>query len=381
MAVQELIKAKKYKLIITYGYVDGKRLRYFETFYGGKKEAELREAQIKLQLKEGSFVTKKDITIKDLSVEYLSKKKNILAPSTYVNYEYRINVINSKIGHIKLCNLNVKILESFYDYLYNDYKTNKGNSLSHTTIQHYYLLINNMLEQAIIWDYLSKNPNAKCEKPKRERNHVIAYSIDEVHQLLDALTNEPLKYQAIIYLALDTGCRRGELTGLTWDDISFKTGSLTINKSSQYVRNKGIVIKETKSLNSDRKIYISPTTINILRKYKVEQEKHKFKLGSKWENSNQVFTTDFGGSMHPDTPSKIFEKIIKKYGLRKIKFHALRHTSISLMIREGVQSQIISRKSGHSSIQVTHAFYSDFFDDEFQRAADVMDNILNSKAT
>lgn len=65
-----------------------------------------------------------------------------------------------------------------------------------------------MLEQAIIWDYLSKNPNAKCEKPKRERNHVVAYSIDEVHQLLDALKNEPLKYQAIIYLALDTGCRR-----------------------------------------------------------------------------------------------------------------------------------------------------------------------------
>ena len=106
----------------------------------------------------------------------------------------------------------------------------------------------------------------------------------------------------------------------------------------------------------------------------------KLKLGSKLKNSNQVFTTDFGGSMHPDTPSKIFEKIIKKYGLRKIKFHALRHTSISLMIREGVQSQIISRKAGHSSIQVTHSFYSNFFDDEFQKAATVMDHILTSKA-
>ena len=290
-------------------------------------------------------------------------------------------VINSRIGHVKLCNLNVKILKSFYDYLYNDYKTKKGEPLSHTTIQHYYLLINNMLEQAIIWDYLSKNPNTKCEKPKRERNHVVAYSIDEVHKLLDVLSNEPLKYQAIIYLALDTGCRRGELVGLTWDDISFKTGSLTINKAAQYVKNIGVIVKETKTLNSDRKIYISPTTIRILKKYKIEQEKQKLKLGSKWENTNQVFTTDFGGSMHPDTPSKIFEKIIRKYGLRKIKYHALRHTSISLMIREGVQAQIISRKAGHSSIQVTHDFYSDFFDDEFQKAAYVMDNILNSKAT
>lgn len=208
MAIQELIKSKKYKLIITYGYANGKRLRYFETFYGGKKDAEMREAQIKLQLKEGTFITRKDITIQDLSEEYLAKKKNTIVPSTFANYEYRIKVINSKIGHVKLCNLNLKILESFYDYLYNEYKTPKGKSISKTTIQHYYLLINNMINQAILWDYMNKNPNEKYEKPKRERNQVVAYSIDEVHKLLDALSNEPLKYQAIIYLALDTGCRR-----------------------------------------------------------------------------------------------------------------------------------------------------------------------------
>ena len=84
--------------------------------------------------------------------------------------------------------------------------------------------------------------------------------------------------------------------------------------------------------------------------------------------------------MHPDTPSKIFQKIIKKYSLRKITFHSIRHTSISLLIREGIQAQIISRKAGHSGIQITHSIYSDFFDDEFQQTANVMDNILNYKA-
>ena len=69
-----------------------------------------------------------------------------------------------------------------------------------------------MLNQAVIWDYIKINPNIKCNKPKRERNKVSAYSIDEVHKLQEALENEPLKYQAIIYLALDSACRRGELT-------------------------------------------------------------------------------------------------------------------------------------------------------------------------
>lgn len=212
MAITELIKSKKYKITVTYGYNGNKRLRYYETFFGGKKDAELREKQIKLEMKECTFVPKTNMTIKDLTVEYLAKKKNEVVSSTFVNYEYRIKVINSKIGHIKLCNLNVKILEFFYDYLFNEYKTKKGKPLSNTTVQHYYLLINNMLNQAVIWDYIKINPNIKCNKPKRERNKVSAYSIDEVHKLQEALENEPLKYQAIIYLALDSACRRGELT-------------------------------------------------------------------------------------------------------------------------------------------------------------------------
>ena len=167
---------------------------------------------------------------------------------------------------------------------------------------------------------------------------------------------------------------------MTWEDIDWDTGAITINKTTQYIKGVGIREKETKTVNGDRKIYVSNTTLKILKKFKKQQEILKLKLGNKWQGSNRIFTTDFGGDMHPDTPSKIFEKIIKKYGLRKIKFHALRHTSISLMIREGVQSQIISRKAGHSGIQITHSIYSDFFDDEFQQTANVMDNILNYKA-
>lgn len=214
MAVQELIKSKKYKITVTYGYNGDKRLRYYETFEGGKKDAELREKQIKLEMKEHTFVPKTDMTIKDLSVEYLAKKKNEVVSSTYVNYERRVKIINSKIGHIKLCDLNVKILEFFYDYLFNEYKTYKGKPLSNTTIQHYYLLINNMLNQAVIWDYIKINPNIKCVKPKRERSKVSAYSIEEVHKLQEALENEPLKYNALIYLALDTGARRRRINSV-----------------------------------------------------------------------------------------------------------------------------------------------------------------------
>lgn len=92
-----------------------------------------------------------------------------------------------------------------------------------------------------------------------------------------------------------------------------------------------------------------------------------------------MFTTEYGADMHPDTPSQIFKKIIKKYDLKQISFHALRHTSISLQINEGIQVQVISKRAGHSNVSVTHNTYSHFFDNQFKEVADKMDLFLTLK--
>ena len=205
---------------------------------------------------------------------------------------------------------------------------------------------------------------------------VECYSPEEVDKLLECVDNECPKYKAIIYLALDTGARRSELTGLNWTDIDFETRSVTINKATQYVTGIGIVETKTKTATSDRKIYISEATVKVLKEYKTEQNINRLKLGSKWGNSPKVFLTECGNPIHPDTLGGVLEKIIKKYNLKKIKFHALRHTSVSLLISQGVQVQVISKKVGHANVTTTHTIYSHFFDDEFKECANVMDNIL-----
>lgn len=127
-------------------------------------------------------------------------------------------------------------------------------------------------------------------------------------------------------------------------------------------------------------VYITPTILQILKKHKSEQDKQKLLLGNKWQNSNRVFTTDYGRNIYPDTPSKILEKLIKKYDLKRITFHGLRHTSISLQITSGIQSQIISKRVGHSSIAVTHNIYSHLFNNVFKKVADKMDSLLQIKS-
>ena len=346
---------------------------HYEIVEGGKKEAELRESELKLQIRNHTFVKNNKKTVKDLMNEYIEYNFDKWSPKTYESNLHWINDnINKSIGHVCLQDLNVKILESFYKEL-------KKQKYSDKTIQHHYVLINGALNRAIKWDYINYNVNQKIEKPKIRKKEIECYSKDDVIKLLSVLENECLKYQSIILLALDSGIRRGELTGLTWNDIDFKNKSIKINKTTQYTKDLGIFEKSTKSQNSDRIIYISDKTMNILKQYRKEQLQNKMKLSNKWGNSIRVFTTGDGNDIHPDTPSHIFRKIIKKYNLKKISFHGLRHTSASLLISQGIQHQIISRRLGHSNVSVTDSIYSHFFDDEFKEVANKMDSVLNTK--
>lgn len=121
MSIREIERNKKYQIEIVLGYNGETKIRHYETFYGKKSEAKLREFELKIQLRDGSTIQRDNITIRDLSKEYLKYQKDILSPKTYINYEYRLRLVMKKIGYVKLKELNVKILENFYHYLRHTY--------------------------------------------------------------------------------------------------------------------------------------------------------------------------------------------------------------------------------------------------------------------
>ena len=333
-----------------------------------------------MQLKNNTYVKRNNLTMMDLVNEWLESKEDNIGIKTFVEYKRYCKHITDCMGHLKIKDINVKILEDFYNELRN-YKGKREaqNGYSDKTIKHHYTLVTEILNSAIKWGYLYSNPNKNVTPIKIHKKEIQCYSPEDVGKLIEALQNESIKYQAIILLALDSGCRRGEITGLTWNDIDFKKGTININKVTQYVSGYGVFEKSTKSDTSNRLIYITPTTAEILKKYKVSQNEKRMLLGSQWRDSKRVFTTDMGEDMHPDRPYKILKQIIKKYNLKDITFHGLRHTSISLQISSGIQAQIISKRAGHSNIAITHSIYSHFFDSELKEVANKMDSILNSR--
>lgn len=238
-------------------------------------------------------------------------------------------------------------------------------------------MIGSVLNKAVDWECLEKNPNNKVPRPRIEKYEPKFYDVEQVQTLLRCLENEPLKTQALILLALDTGARRGEITGLNWEDIDFEKAYITINKTTQLLNGK-IIEKSPKTKSSIRKVPITLGTVEILKRYRTELKQKELLLGSKWEKTNKVFTGEFGGPMYPQTPSDIFRALLNKYNLPKIKFHELRHTSVSLLINAGIQTQLISKRVGHSSISTTSNIYAHIFNSSEKQVAETMGNLLKA---
>ena len=347
------------QVIKEYKYINGVKtpIKHSEMFYGKIKDARLRENEIKAQIKKGYFISNEKLTYNDLIDKWYQEiAKPTLAIRTIEEYEKLLKEIRSFLGHYKLTELKALHFLSFYNKL-----RQSDRNLSENTILHYYTLNNTILNYAVKWELVERNVNKLVDRPKPIKKEVNYYDENDIIKLLSYIKNEPLKYQVIIQLAIDSGCRRGELTGLSWDDIDFTNSKITINKATQATKNGVIEKNHPKNNSSIRTISITNKTLSLLEEYKKEQGEQKALLGAEWKNSNKVLTDKFGNNMHPDTPNKIFKKIQKKYNLKSLNFHGLRHTSASMLIASDVHTKVISKRLGHSSTAITDTIYSHIF--------------------
>lgn len=124
--------------------------------------------------------------------------------------------------------------------------------LSSNTINHYHRCISSILQQAVYWQVIPYNPCERVKPPKVDKKEASYFDEDYVEKILELLENEPLKYKVMIHIAIFSGCRLGELSGLTWDSINLDESTITIKKAAQYVPDKGTYDKNPKSESGNR---------------------------------------------------------------------------------------------------------------------------------
>ena len=364
--------------------LNGKRIRINKRFKGSKKEAKALEASLKAQIKQGNYVVNNSETVKSYFEKWLKEYvKPTLKPKSYESYSSICHELIEQFGHVKLNSLSALMLLSHYNYLRDRGNTQKcsikkNKKLTENTVLRHYRVINVALKHAVDWQLLAYNPNERIKAPKKLKVESKFYDLEQTKALLKALDGEHIKYQAIIRLALDTGCRRAELIGLEWSDINFNTGMVSITKTLQRI-GKELVDGTPKNNNSIRTVPISDPTIEVLLEYKKYNDYLKDSYGDKWKGTKKIFTTDDGNPIHPDTPRKIFEMILKKNNLPIINFHSLRHTSASLQISRGISVADISRRLGHGDISTTLNVYSHAFNSGNEKIIREFNNIFNTK--
>ena len=173
--------------------------------------------------------------------------------------------------------------------------------------------------------------------------------------MLEALEQEPLQFQVLIQLAIITGARRGELVALRFSDIYRKTRKITIERAAIKRTGQPPEIKPPKDYEV-RSVTVTPACIELVDKLEQEKRAQRRALGSYWNEGGWLFTQENGDMMNPQTPTKQFSKFLKRHDFPHRKFHALRHTSATLLLYGGVSLKQVQGRLGHGDIETTNKY-------------------------
>lgn len=237
---------------------------------------------------------------------------------------------------------------------------------AHATVIKTYTILHTLFKMAYLGDMIDRNPMDKVERPKPRKDEVkasepAAYTAEEVKRLLAMLKDEPLKWQALIRLLIDTGIRRGECCALKWQNVNFKTGEIRIAGNLCYTAAKGVYLDTPKS-GRIRVVYASDDTMALLRQLRIEQAKKAV--------SAFVFTKEGGPEpMHPQSPTRYLKKLSDRSGIPDLHPHKLRHTFASIAITNGADVASVSEVLGHSDKAVTLRMYTHADQESMKRAA------------
>ncbi len=247
---------------------------------------------------------------------------------------------------------------------------------AHASAVKLYNILRGLFDMAFMDDSIPLSPMLKVKRPKPRKDETPkeesakAMTASELSAVLSCVEQEPLKWQVYINLAADSGGRRGELCGLQWQDIDFKSSTITIRRNLQYTAQKGIYVAAPKN-GKTRSVDIGAETLDLLRRLREEQAATCI---SQW-----VFTQDgTAAPMFPQSPTRYFKKFGEKYGIKDFHPHKLRHSSASIAITNGADVVSVSERLGHSDTAVTLRMYAHANAESIRRAGQTVRDAIKA---
>lgn len=351
----------------------------------------------------------KDIRLDKITPALTQKFRDNLLTLTYTRESAKIKVKKSLSGILYEKGLKVKKVKSVLKVSFGTYEAaNRGDCIqynnallicknlnidfdkyfekivytqkySKTTIKHIMETLNLILKDAVRKQLIEHNYASSdyLQPLKREAKEIDILNEEEAVKLKLALDNEEnIRKKTAIYIALMTGIRRGELSGLEWKDINFENKTISIFRSCYELSGNGLITKDTKTKSSTRTITIPNILLKVLEEYKQWYDTRKMLFEETWSKTDRLFISDDGNPIYPSTYRVWLKKILKKANLKNVTLHSLRHTNITLQLVNGVDLRTVAARAGHSRTSTTTDTYSHFLNKNDYHASNIIDNIF-----
>ena len=248
-----------------------------------------------------------------------------------------------------------------------------ASGLSPRRVQYIHAVLRRALGQAEKWELVTRNVAKLVNAPRVEQPEIDPFTPYEAREFVQAIQGERL--EALYLLAIATGLRQGELLGLSWTDIDLPSANVKVRTTLQRIDGKYQFL-EPKTARSRRTLALPDVVVDSLRDHKGRQVGEMLQAGSTWQQLDLVFTAPDGGPLSDRIVRSRFYRILENAGLRRQRFHDLRHSCASLMIAQGVQSREVMQTLGHSTIVMTLNRYAHIFQEAQRDTARKMGEIL-----
>ena len=348
-----------------------------------------KEKRIEQDLAEGIQTTEAEkTTVYQLVMHYISTKPK-LANATSENYIYHANkyIKSSDFGKITLNKIKKSDVKQYYAHLYKDKKLAVG------TIQLFQNILYPAFQLAVDDSIIRKNPAKDCMKEYNKGSMSstrIPLTREEQKALVQFVSNDNIykRYYAMIMYMLSTGCRIGEVLGLTWNDIDFKNRKISINHQLIHKKKDGkyqFYMSEPKN-KENRTIPMQSDLVAILEQYKRDTFFMSHASGCELEGyTDFVFLNKACRLNVPETVVRAFHGIRDAYNRSKedeevelpsFTPHTLRHTACTRYAENGIDVKVLQELMGHKNITITMQVYNHVSESRAQKAVDNVESVL-----
>ncbi len=246
--------------------------------------------------------------------------------------------------------------------------------LSARTVLHHHRVLYEALRHAVQWQLLSRNPADGVKPPRPGRHEIRVITAEEAGRLMAAASDATL--HMLVYLALTTGARQGELLALRWQDVDLERGVLHVVRTARRLPGRGTTYGAPKSHRSERPVALAPETLRLLHEHRRKQVEERLRVGPDYEDGDLVFATATGTPVDDSNLRRWFQRVLKEAGLKPMRFHDLRHTAATLMLRADIHPKVVSERLGHATVSFTLDTYSHVLPDMQRDAAVALDRML-----